>query len=58
MTAEHREVILMNMPELEDKVFTLKINGNIKDPYLGGDDVYEDTFKEILREIGRISENG
>ncbi len=57
MTNDHREAILSVMPELSKKVFTLKLSGDIKDPYMGSFDVYEDTLREILTEIGRITEN-
>ncbi len=54
MTNDHREAILASHPEFEDKVFTLKINGDVKDPYMGSEEIYEETFREILREARRI----
>ena len=57
MTNDHKEAILSACPELESRVFTLKTDGDIRDPYMGDEFVYEQTFNEILREIGRIAAN-
>ena len=58
MTAEHRNFILREKPEAADKVFTLKLSGDVSDPFLGGCREYENVFNEILGEIRRITQHG
>ena len=41
MTEEHRKIILRLKPEAEGKVFTLKLSGDISDPFMGGSREYE-----------------
>lgn len=59
MSRGHKEIILKNYPELEDKVFTLKEyagkeDGDIIDPFGGNLKTYEDTRDEIAHFIRKI----
>lgn len=62
MTAQHKQTILLQYPELADRVFTIKEyteldggNGSegytdsvdVTDPYGGHADIYRQTFKEL-----------
>lgn len=47
MTKSQRDAILAHFPQYKDKVFTLKEDGDIADPFMQSDEVYRKTFFEI-----------
>lgn len=51
MTEKQKEDILRVTPEFKDKVFTLKENGDIKDPFMQSEEIYNETFFEIKNAI-------
>lgn len=58
MTSAHKNIILKEKPEAAGKVFTLKLSGDVSDPFMGGPREYERVFNEILGEIRRITQHG
>ena len=48
-TNAHKEEVIYLYPDLADKVFTLKENGNINDPYGYDMDIYINCAKEIAK---------
>ncbi len=47
MTKSQRDTLLSHFPEYSNKIFTLKKDGDIEDPYMQSDEVYRKTFREI-----------
>ena len=62
MTAAHRNLLVEEYPDEEDKIFTLKkfatnLEGDISDPFGGNLDVYHHTYKEIYDLIELITKD-
>lgn len=60
MTAAHRNLLVEEYPDEEDKIFTLKkyatdLEGDISDPFGGSVDIYYQTYKEIYDLIELIT---
>lgn len=60
MTTAHRDTIIANYPNKEEKVFTLKeyvYEGsleNVVDPYGGNKAIYEETFAELEKLVEQL----
>ncbi|MFJ7648922.1 low molecular weight protein arginine phosphatase [Lysinibacillus sp. NPDC097279] len=60
MTTAHRDTIIANYPNKEEKVFTLKeyvYEGsleNVVDPYGGNKAIYEETFTELEKLVEQL----
>ncbi len=56
MTREHRRILTEHLPEYTNKIQTLKENGDIRDPYMQGTEVYRATRDEIAFWVKRRKE--
>ncbi|MFB7157089.1 low molecular weight protein arginine phosphatase [Lysinibacillus sp. NPDC056232] len=60
MTTAHKDTIIANYPNADQKVFTLKeytsevSGGNVVDPYGGSIGIYQETFAELTKLIERL----
>ncbi len=60
MTTAHRDTIIANYPNKEEKVFTLKEYvhegslENVVDPYGGNKAIYEETFAELEKLVEQL----
>jgi len=61
MTTAHKDTIIANFPNAEQKVFTLKeytsevSGGNVVDPYGGSIGIYKETFAELTKLVERLA---
>ncbi|MEB2300697.1 low molecular weight protein arginine phosphatase [Lysinibacillus xylanilyticus] len=60
MTTAHKDTIIANYPNAEQKVFTLKeytseaSGGSVVDPYGGSIGIYRETFAELTKLVERL----
>ena len=58
MTLSQKEALINAFPHFEEKIKTLKENGDINDPYMQSQDIYQATFDEIRVAIEKRFLNG
>ena len=54
MTKSHRDILINAFPHFENKIKTLKDDGDIKDPYMQPDYVYQAVFDDIRVAVEKL----